>query len=119
MNSLEDYISAIANCDAVVTTDTATGHLAEALGKPSLVIYGPTIDDHWIRYYKNTYPLRAKYSGTTCQSPCGLTKNTDKGCPELVLSGTPYSPCLLHISQERIRTGFSQFLTNVTSNKGI
>lgn len=118
MDSLEDYISAIANCDAVITTDTATGHLAEALGKPSLVIYGPTIDDHWIRYYKNTYPLRAEYSGTTCCSPCGLTKNTDEGCPEAVLLGTPYSPCLFNINQERICSKFSQILTHVMSNKG-
>jgi len=116
MDSLEDYISAIANCDAVITTDTGTGHLAEALGKPSVVIYGPTIDDHWIRYYKHTYPLRAEYSGTTCCSPCGLTKNTEQGCPESVLLGMPYSPCLFHISRERICSKFSQILTHVTGN---
>jgi ADP-heptose:LPS heptosyltransferase len=117
MDALEDYISAIANCDAMITTDTATGHLAEALGKPSMVIYGPTFDDNWIRYYENTYPLRAKYTGKTCCSPCGLTKNTEQGCPESVLLGTPYSPCLLHISQERILSKFSQILIHVTRTK--
>lgn len=107
MGSLEDYITTIANCDAVVSTDTGTGHLAEALGKPSIVIYGPTNDDLWIRYYNNTYAIRAEYSGETCQSPCGLQKDSD-GCSEALLRGCEYSPCLLSIADEKIYECFEK-----------
>jgi ADP-heptose:LPS heptosyltransferase len=100
----------VANCDAVVSTDTAAGHLAEALGKPSFTLFGPTRDDIWIRYYKRANPLRAEYTGKTCSSPCGLIKNTAEGCPETVKLGTYYSPCLLSISREKIALSFDAFL---------
>ena len=110
MTTLEDYISAISNCDAVVSTDTATGHIAESLRKPSLILYGPTIDDLWIRYYQKTVPLRAEYFGKICRSPCGITKNTEDGCPEAIQLGSPYSPCLLSISEDRIESAFREML---------
>ncbi|RPI71045.1 MAG: hypothetical protein EHM45_24080, partial [Desulfobacteraceae bacterium] len=90
----------------VVSTDTAAVHLAEALDKPHLALYGPTRDELWIKYYARTIALRAEYVGRTCRSPCGLTKNTAAGCPEAVLLGSPYSPCLLSLNKERIKTGF-------------
>lgn len=108
MGSLEDYITTIANCDAVVSTDTGTGHLAEALRKPSLVIYGPINDDLRIRYYNKAYAIGAEYSGTTCQSPCGLSKSKG-GCPESLLMGTSHSPCLLSIPNEKIYQCFEKF----------
>ncbi len=110
MKSLEDYLAAIAHCDAVVSTDTAAGHLAEALGKPNLILYGPTRDQLWIKYYKKTLALRAEYTGKTCKSPCGLTKDTSSGCPEAVLLNSPYSPCLLSINAEKIASGFENML---------
>ena len=110
MKSLEDYMAAIAHCEAVVSTDTAAGHLAEALGKPNLILYGPTRDRLWIKYYKKTLALRAEYIGKTCKSPCGLTKDTSSGCPEAVLLNSPYSPCLLSISDEKIVAGFKDLL---------
>lgn len=113
MGSLEDYMAAVANCDAVVSTDTAAGHLAEALGKPSLVIYGPARDDLWIRYHDGAYPVRAEYSGKTCQSPCGLTKNTEDGCPEAILLGSSFSPCLLSITDERIESAFIKIMESI------
>ena len=106
----EDYLAAIAHCDAVVSTDTAAGHLAEALGKPNLILYGPTRDQLWIKYYKKTLALRAEYIGKTCKSPCGLTKDTSSGCPEAVLLNSPYSPCLLSINAEKIVAGFENML---------
>ena len=110
MDSLTKYISTIANCDAVVSTDTATGHLAEALGKLSLIIFGPTKANLWIRYYKKMHPLIPNYYGRTCKSPCGLIKNLENGCPEAVLTGSSYSPCLLSITNERICSAFQKFI---------
>jgi len=115
MVSFEDYIAAIANCDAVVSTDTATGHLAEALGKPSLTIFGPISDDLRIRYYNKAYAIRAEYSGKTCRSPCGLSKS-DKGCMESHLLGSPYSPCLLSIPEEKIYQRFKEFRDDALRN---
>lgn len=113
MSSLEDYIAAIANCGAVVSTDTAAGHLAEALEKPSLILYGPTRDELWIRYYKRALPVRAEYSGKTCRSPCGLTKNTEDGCPEAMLIGSSFSPCLLSIAEEKIESAFVKLMESI------
>ena len=114
MESLTDYITAVANCDAVVSTDTATGHLAEALGKCSLIIFGPTKEDLWIRYYHNTYPLRPDYYGRTCRPPCGLTKSVDNGCPEAMLMGSLYSPCLLSIANESIYSAFQKLVKKIS-----
>jgi ADP-heptose:LPS heptosyltransferase len=112
IKSLVDYITVIANCDAVVTTDTSTGHLAEALGKPNLVIYGPIDSDLRIRYYKKACAVTADYVGKTCQSPCGLSK-ADGGCGESRLHGTAYSPCLFALPDERLRTAFGAFLERI------
>jgi ADP-heptose:LPS heptosyltransferase len=113
MSTLAEYIGAVANCDAIVSTDTGTVHLAEGLGKPCLALYGPTIDDLWIRYYRQVRPLRADYSGRTCRSPCGMIKNMDRGCPEAVYKGTPYSPCLLSIAGEKIESAFMEMMAGI------
>jgi hypothetical protein len=112
IGTLESYMAAIGHCDAVVTTDTGTGHLAEAIGRPSLVLYGPTRDDLWIKYYKRVFPLRSEYRGETCCSPCGLQKSAT-GCPESLAKGSSYSPCLLSISKERISRGFEDMLSKI------
>jgi len=108
--TLEDYIAAIANCDAVIATDTSTGHLAEALGKHSIILYGPTRDDLWIRYYKKSISVRANYSGKSCQSPCGMIKEMGQGCPEAQSLNSHYSPCLLSISENSIINRFHELL---------
>jgi len=112
MEDLAAYMTALLLCDAVVTTDTGAVHLAEALAKPCLVLYGPTRDELWIRYYRNVYPLRAEYEGDTCQSPCGLLKSTS-GCSESRLKKSSYSPCLLGITRERIQDAFTGLLRQV------
>jgi ADP-heptose:LPS heptosyltransferase len=114
MDSLTDYITAVANCDAVVSTDTATGHLAEALGKYSLIIFGPTKEDLWIRYYQKMHPLRPDYYGRTCRPPCGLIKNVENGCPEALLMGSLYSPCLLSIANEKICLAFQKLIKSIS-----
>ena len=108
MDSLEDYITITANCDAIVSTDTGTGHLAEALGKPSLTIYGPINGNLRILYYNKAFAISAEYLGKTCQSPCGLSK-CDGGCRESLMMATSYSPCLLSIPNEIIHQHFKRF----------
>jgi ADP-heptose:LPS heptosyltransferase len=110
MKSLEDYLTVLANCDGVISTDTAAIHIAEGFDIPALALFGPTLDDLWIRYHRNTIPLRASYAGKTCNSPCGLTKNSKDGCPETVSLGSRYSPCLLSITDEDIGSGFRDLL---------
>jgi ADP-heptose:LPS heptosyltransferase len=112
MEDLAAYMTAVLHCDAVVTTDTGALHLAEAFAKPCLVLYGPTRDELWTRYYRNVYPLRAEYEGDTCRSPCGLIKSTT-GCSESRLRKSPYSPCLLGITRERIQDAFTGLLRQV------
>lgn len=117
MDSLEDYITITANCDAIVSTDTGTSHLAEALGKPSLTIYGPIDGNLRIFYYNKAFAITAEYLGETCQSPCGLSK-CDGGCREAILMGTSYSPCLLSIPNEIIHQHFKKFCDKILKISG-
>jgi hypothetical protein len=112
MEDLAAYMTVIQQCDAVVTTDTGTVHLAEALTKPCLTLYGPTRDELWNRYYQHAYPLRAEYVGGTCKSPCGLLKSKN-GCSESRLKRSSYSPCLLGITGERIQDAFTSLLHKI------
>ncbi len=113
MASLEDYLAAVSICDAVVCTDTATYHLAEALEKPSLTLFGPVSSDLRIRYYKKAKAIDADYKGESCHSPCGLDKAIN-GCSEAQLKGTAHSPCLLSISEDRIRRAFSEMMKGIS-----
>lgn len=122
MKNLQDYVTAIKNCDAVVSADTCTYHIAAALGKPGLVLFGPVGADLRIRYYPTIIPLNADYSGVTCKSPCGLDrvwkddlKEEDRWkrtgvCPEAKEKDTEFSPCLLSIQPERLIEKFRQLL---------
>ena len=113
MASLEDYLAAVSSCDAVVSTDTASYHLAEALGKPSLSLFGPVSSDLRIRYYKKARAIDSSYAGETCNAPCGLDK-TINGCPEALFKGTSYSPCLLSISKNHIRRAFTEMMKGIS-----
>ncbi len=125
MKSLQDYVTAIKNCDAVVSADTCTYHIAAALEKPGLVLFGPVGADLRIRYYPTIVPLNADYSGVTCKSPCGLDrvwkddlKEEDRWkrtgvCPEAKEKDTEFSPCLLSIQPERLIKKFRQLMDKV------
>lgn len=45
--SLVELAAAIARCDLALGVDTAAMHLAAGLGKPQVVLYGPTNPYHW------------------------------------------------------------------------
>jgi len=122
MNSLQDYAAAIRNCDAIVSADTCTYHIAAALEKPGLVLFGPVGADLRIRYYPTIMALEADYCGVTCTSPCGLDRiwkddlrEEDRWkrrgiCPEAEEKDTAFSPCLLSITPERLIEKFSQLM---------
>ncbi|MBE9551015.1 MAG: glycosyltransferase family 9 protein [Proteobacteria bacterium] len=109
IRSLEDYITLFEVCDGVVSTDTAAYHLAEAFGKPSLTIFGPISSDLRIRYYRKALAIDASYEGKTCSAPCGLHK-TKEGCPDSLSRGIGYSPCLLSVEPQTIKSAFKQML---------
>jgi len=98
MKSLYDYFTAISLSDAVVCSDTSTYHIASFYGKPSLVIIGPTYSI-LTKYYPQCSFVEAHYRGDLCASPCGRTKGM---CPESKQLGTPYSPCLMSISENSV-----------------
>lgn len=122
MKSLRDYATAISCCDAIVSADTCAYHIAAALKKPALVLFGPVGSDLRIRYYKTVTALDANYFGETCKSPCGLDRiwkddlkehgrfKKKRGCSEAKAKGTEYSPCLLSITDERLAQKFRELI---------
>ena len=123
MNSLRDYVSAINRCDAVVSADTSAYHIAAALKKPGLALFGPIGSELRARYYPKIMSIDALFSGVTCESPCGLDRiweddvdergelKKKRGCPEAEEKGTEYSPCLLSISERRLVEGFRKMIS--------
>lgn len=125
MKSLKDYVTAINNCDAVVSADTCTYHIAAALKKPALALFGPVGAELRIRYYSTVIPLNADYSGVTCKSPCGLDriwkddlKKEDRWermsiCPEAHEKDAVDSPCISSITPERLNLKFRQLVDSI------
>ena len=122
--SLKEYISAIFGSDGVLSSDSSAYHLAAALNKPAVALFGPISSKLRSRYYPTVISLDAEYKGQVCNSPCGLSTATEidqnyndskydlsKGCPEASLKGTIYSPCLLSIPLDKIVHGLSEILT--------
>jgi len=121
--SLEAYTSAIMASDAVISSDSSAYHIAAAFRKPAIAIFGPVASRLRTAYYSTVHPIDAQYLGQVCQSPCGLSavtelahsnlspyfKSADR-CPEAVVKGTHYSPCLLSVSVDRIIEAFSKVI---------
>jgi hypothetical protein len=70
---LSDFVTAIANCDIVVATDSSAYHLAAALGKPTMVFFGPIDSKLRATYYPKVVALDPDFQGQTCHSPCGIS----------------------------------------------
>jgi len=68
--SLRAFITAIDHCDGVVSSDSSAYHLATALGRPALAIFGPVPSSIRSGYYPKVVALDAAYQGQTCHSPC-------------------------------------------------
>lgn len=86
--SLLDLAAVVSECDLVVSPDTGTAHLAEAVGTKTLAIYS-TIDPAMrVSHYKHTEVIWLGNEGLNC-APCW-----DRGCPEL--------HCLRGVKPERV-----------------
>ncbi|MCK4827307.1 hypothetical protein KA005_66870 [bacterium] len=132
-SSLTDFVSAIQACDAVISSDSAAYHIAAALEKPCLAIFGPVHSSGRALYYPTVHPVDAVYNGACCSSPCGIDTlsnlkklsgidktgfNWDmydpaKGCPEANLKGTLHSPCILSFSQSELINRFKELIIGV------
>ena len=70
---LNDFVTAIASCDLIVTTDSSAYHLAAALGTPALVFFGPIAAKLRAGYYPKVVAVDPNFQGQTCHSPCGIS----------------------------------------------
>lgn len=107
MEELTDFIAAVGYADMVISTDSSAYHIASAFNKPSLALFGPIASNLRTRYYPRVVSLDADYNGKTCKSPCSLHKGA---CPEAERFGTPYSPCLMSISEKAIHEKFQELV---------
>lgn len=135
--SITEYITAIEQSDIVVCSDSSAYHIAEALGKKSIVLFGSVNPDFRIRYYQNVRALSVSYKGLYCKSPCGISDtkwiktsgrigrelirqklyDPDRGCPEAVRLGKEYSPCLLTIPSQDIVDLFRETLDQTSLSR--
>lgn len=72
-DGLSEYVTAIAGCDAVISTDSSAYHIAAAFDIPALVFFGPISSAIRTGYYPKVVALDADYRGETCTSPCGIS----------------------------------------------
>jgi ADP-heptose:LPS heptosyltransferase len=105
MHELDDFIGAVLAADAVVSTDSSGYHLAGALNKPSLALFGPIASNQRCVHYPLALALDADYRGRECRSPCGHHKGV---CPEGEYLGSEYSPCLLSMPETAILEKFQE-----------
>ncbi|MCX8041452.1 MAG: methyltransferase domain-containing protein [Thermodesulfobacteriaceae bacterium] len=96
MKDLRYLIASVYLSDAVITADTATLHIAGGLKKPTVFITGAIEASLRAETYPTVIPVRANYTGETCQAPCGIHALTDP-CPEAKVKYQFYSPCLENI----------------------
>lgn len=84
---LSDFIELVAGCDAYLTNDTGTMHVAAALGVPTLAIFGPT-NEH------ETAPLGPQVEMIVGQAECRPCK----------LRHCPYGhhQCMTSIAPEQV-----------------
>ena len=93
-NTLYGLVSAINNCDFLIGPDSSGLHIAGALGKPMVGIFGPILSDLRLRYFKNTIGIDCE---TIC-SPCFL--HMDRPCRNSDKDG--YSQCMKLATPELI-----------------
>lgn len=93
-NDIDDYIEWIASCRVLVTNDSLGLHIALALGKPVVALFGPTIatEVEGERLIKIMPPL-----DWDC-IPC-----LESFCPKA-------EPCIAHISVESVQKAISDLL---------
>lgn len=109
LKDLPEFISAVGFSDGVISTDSSGYHVAAALGKPALALFGAIGSHLRTCYYPNVIALDADYHGKSCTSPCDRHKGI---CPEIKLLSTPYSPCLMSISEISLHESFQKMVND-------
>ncbi|MCS7214566.1 MAG: methyltransferase domain-containing protein [Thermodesulfovibrio sp.] len=93
MKDIKYFIASVALSDAVITSDTATLHIAAGLEKPTVVITGPIDAELRTSNYSTVIPLSPNYKGQICISPC-MRHATEEPCIEAQIKRQFYSPCI-------------------------
>jgi len=96
--TLERLIGVVDRCDAVITIDTGMMHLAGALGKQTLTIFGPTRPEFLASFYTNMVVLDANRE---C-SPCW-----ERGCENICTPTVP--PSLVKSSFQDVLNGYDGY----------
>lgn len=77
---LRGIASILASCDAVVANDGGLMHLAVAIGRPTVGVFGPTEPDIWFPY-EGKGPFALASRRMDC-APCHLHECADRDCLE-------------------------------------
>ncbi|HLO64387.1 MAG TPA: glycosyltransferase family 9 protein, partial [Azonexus sp.] len=94
-NDIEDYIDWINSCRLLVTNDSLGLHLALALGKPVVALFGPTV----AREVDGPDLIR-------------ITPPLDWDCIPCLESRCPHErPCMEYISVDAVQTAVQQLLS--------
>ena len=93
MKDLRYLVAAVSLSDAVITADTATVHIAAALGKPTVLISGAIDPELRCSTYPTVIPVRPNYRGKNCVSPC-MIHALPNPCNEALEKKQFYAPCL-------------------------
>lgn len=75
---LRELAGVLSSCDAAVSNDGGVLHMAVALGRPTVGVFGPTEPDIWFPY-EGRGPYRVITRNETC-APCHLHRCDDMRC---------------------------------------
>lgn len=109
--SFGSYATALAESDLILTTDSSAVHLAAALNKPCVCLFGPIDSQLRSSYYPSVIAVDADYQGSTCASPCGKSMFSqfyagvcveDQRCPEARMQDVYYSPCMSSFREDKL-----------------
>ncbi len=101
MKDLRYLVASVYLCDAVITADTSTLHIAGGLKKPTVSIISQIEASLRSDTYPTVISVRSNYTGQTCKAPCGIHAMGEP-CPEAKVKKQFYSPCLESIPAEVI-----------------
>lgn len=124
--SLSDYITAISSCEIIITTDSSAYHIAAALNKPCITLFGPIDPSLRTTYYPSVQSFKATYQGVTCNAPCGKSMYSEfyggrtsgqAKCPEAIQKTMEFSPCLYSISFRKLVDSLAKDIGQPPSNQ--
>ncbi len=101
--SLNRLANRLASVDTVVGSDSAPAHLAAAVGRPTVVLYGPTMTEFmWSRVYPRHHGINRRYA-------CQTVRNVPRG------RGTTTMPCEFscHYPYESAAGPYPRCLTDI------